>query len=241
MTWNIHSAVSPRFARDLDSVAAAIAASGADVVALQESDRHWGPRSHLRDQPAWLAEQLGWDWAFCAHIERPPRGGGEDHPRQFGVAVLSRFALHRVETHHLRSVARRTIPVHLPSLLEVSLQVGPTPVVALATHFDVFSDAQRVREAREIAEVVGSLEGPLVLMGDLNSGPGSRPMRVLRQAGLRDVGAAAASPLRTFPSTAPVLRLDHILVRRLAIASAWVGASRASDHRPLLADLEVPT
>lgn len=238
MTWNIHSAVSLTLRKDLGAVAEEIAASGAEVVALQEIDRHWGHRSHGLDQPAWLAERLGMHWAFCPHIQRAPLPG-HDQPRQFGLALLSRVPFERVTLHSLETTAHRLIPVRRPTLLEGVVRIDGHELSVFVMHFDVFSPAQRVREAREVTGVLDTVPRPLVFMGDLNSGPGAKPVGALRTGGLMDASVVAHQPLRSFPAHAPVLRLDHILVRGLAVRSVRVGDSLASDHRPLIADLGV--
>ncbi len=77
---------------DLDRIAAAI--DGADVVALQEVERHW-PRSEMLDQPKELAKRLPeyW-WVFGANIDLHSRntvpGEEADRRRQFGNMLMAR-------------------------------------------------------------------------------------------------------------------------------------------------------
>ncbi len=77
---------------DLDRIADAI--DGADVVALQEVERHW-PRSEMLDQPKELAKRLPeyW-WVFGANIDLHSRdtvsGEEADRRRQFGNMLMAR-------------------------------------------------------------------------------------------------------------------------------------------------------
>ena len=87
---------------------------------------------------------------------------------------------------------------------------------------------------------------PVVLCGDLNCGPQSGPYRLLRQH-LRDaqVGLNGRRPHRTWLSHLPVRRIDHIFVgSEVRVLEARVLGTRlariASDHLPLLAEVELP-
>lgn len=77
---------------DLDRIAAAV--DGADVVALQEVERHW-PRSGMLDQPKELAKRLPeyW-WVFGPNIDLHARdtvpGEEADRRRQFGNMLMAR-------------------------------------------------------------------------------------------------------------------------------------------------------
>ena len=43
--------------------------SGADLVGLQEVDKHWSARSDWADQPAWFAQRLGLHVAYAANLD----------------------------------------------------------------------------------------------------------------------------------------------------------------------------
>ncbi len=70
LSYNLHHGVGVDGALDLDRVAAVIRDSGADVVALQEVDRHWSARSEFVDQAAVLADKLGMHHAYGANLDR---------------------------------------------------------------------------------------------------------------------------------------------------------------------------
>jgi endonuclease/exonuclease/phosphatase family metal-dependent hydrolase len=88
----------------------------------------------------------------------------------------------------------------------------------------------------EIAE-----NAPLIVCGDFNSQAGGRVHRLL-SAALRDVQKIGRR--NTFPSRFPMLCVDHIFVgKHIRIIDVDVARSlrseAASDHLPLLAELEV--
>jgi endonuclease/exonuclease/phosphatase family metal-dependent hydrolase len=81
---------------------------------------------------------------------------------------------------------------------------------------------------------------PLVVGGDLNDLWGTLGHRFLAPQGLQRVGLLA----NTFPAAFPLRPLDALFVRGAVHVSHWqvprsVLASRASDHRPIVADIDV--
>ncbi|MGH8970457.1 MAG: endonuclease/exonuclease/phosphatase family protein, partial [Actinomycetes bacterium] len=79
--------------------------------------------------------------------------------------------------------------------------------------------------------------------GDLNEAPGQRAWTALHDGGLRDPDPASGP---TFPATAPRKRIDAVLVSdEVEVVDYRVvdepGVARASDHRPVLAVLRVPS
>lgn len=89
---------------DLPRICAAL--EGADIIALQEVERHW-PRSGNEDQPAQIARLLGggYHWVYgpgfdvdAPHL--PPDPTGTPRRRQFGNLLLSRWPIVS-SRHHL--------------------------------------------------------------------------------------------------------------------------------------------
>ena len=76
LSFNIHHAAGPDGVTDLDRVAAEIRRTRADVIGLQEVDRHWGERSHWADQPAELARRLGMHVVYGANLDEEPPAAG---------------------------------------------------------------------------------------------------------------------------------------------------------------------
>lgn len=102
MTFNIHHAQGTDGVLDLQRIADVIEASGADVVGLQEVDRHYSARSGWVDQPAALAQLLGWHSAYGANLDSPPPAGQTERS-QYGTAVLSRYPIVASENTHLHN------------------------------------------------------------------------------------------------------------------------------------------
>ena len=99
LTFNIRHGASAWGAGTLniERTASVIAAQQPDVVAVQEVDRHFGARSEYQDQPALLAEMTGLPHLLYAPaITRAPEPG-HSMPREYGIALLSRFPLQPVQ------------------------------------------------------------------------------------------------------------------------------------------------
>ena len=87
-TFNIHFAEGADGALDLKRVADLV--RGADIVAFQEVDVRFRPRSRFVDQAAALAKELGGHHVFGANLIE-----GEG---QYGVALVSQFPISRART-----------------------------------------------------------------------------------------------------------------------------------------------
>src|SRR5918996_1263653 len=91
-TYNIHHAAGVDGRLDLERGATEIERGGAEVVGLQEVDRHWSSRSEFVDQAGWLAERLGMHVVYAANLDREPLEPSQPR-RQYGTAVLSEFPI----------------------------------------------------------------------------------------------------------------------------------------------------
>jgi endonuclease/exonuclease/phosphatase family metal-dependent hydrolase len=103
--------------------------------------------------------------------------------------------------------------------------------------------ARRLREVERVLEVACRLRGPVVVAGDLNERPDGPCWERLRRAGFVDHGSKA---WLTFPAEHPERRIDALLVRGPATVVHHGDAglpdelmATASDHRPVLAVLEI--
>jgi endonuclease/exonuclease/phosphatase family metal-dependent hydrolase len=235
-TYNVRSCRGMDRRRSEKRIAEVIATLDVDVIGLQELDLN-RRRSAGVDQAALIADQLGWHRHFHPALRR-----GDE---QYGDAILSRYPMRLRQAQELPSVTTRLCPETRAAIwMEVETPIGRVQVIN--THLGL-GRRERSMQAELLAgpEWLGRVEvsDPLVLMGDLNSLPGSPPFQVLAR-GLRDVRTLVSpSPrLRTFPTRFPSLAVDHIFVNeKLLVDSVAVvrntDTRMASDHFPLVADL----
>lgn len=126
--------------------------------------------------------------------------------------------------------------------VEATLIHPEASLTAISTHLGL-SARERPVHADEILERVPRT-APLILAGDLNDVRDSPAVRRLAEA-LTDCQAAVGDPsLPTFPARAPSVRIDYVLVspaiRPISCeVAASEAATRASDHRPIVAEVEL--
>lgn len=236
-TYNVHGCVGTDGQRSETRIAEVIAEMSADVVGLQEVEVGRA-RSGKIDQPAVIAERLGWHCLFVPAMI--------DGDALFGNAILSRAPL----------ISKRRIPLmgvppwfcreeRAAMWAEAATALGPIQI--FNTHLGL-GRAERWTQARQlagggaIADV--PLHSPAILLGDLNCRPRSTPVHLLASA-LSDPLAATRGrwEFPTFPAWLPFATVDHILVGpALRVTRLFVHRSalsrRASDHLPLVAELE---
>lgn len=235
MTYNIRSGNG-----NLAGTADAIRASAPDLLALQEVDVHWSERSSFVDQASALGEQLHMQLRF-ARIYQFAGAAPEDPPREFGVALLSKFPILDWSNHiisRLSTQETNPVPAPLPGFLEARIDVGGVPVRVFNTHLDYRSDpGVRGQQVAEMLAYIGDASAPTLLFGDLNAPPDAPEIQPLL-ARLRDAWPSSAGPGLTDPADEPRKRIDYVLAsKQFRVLSASVPVTLASDHRPVVADL----
>jgi endonuclease/exonuclease/phosphatase family metal-dependent hydrolase len=234
-TYNVHGCTGTDRQRSELRIADVIAETSADIVALQELDLG-RRRSAGVDQTKMIAERLGYYSYFHPAMRRE-----NEH---YGNAILSRYRL------SFRSAIE--LPGRAPffcrenrAAIEVKVETDLGKIHVINTHLGLgwrerSVQAQLFTNAEWRAAFAG--DTPLVLLGDFNSLPGSRPYRTINRH-LRDVRTLIQSTtlIRTFPTRFPVLGVDHIFVNgALQPLSVTVHRSPlariASDHFPLVAE-----
>ncbi len=237
MTYNIHSC------RGLDGkirperIARVINHFDPDIVAVQEIDSH-RQRSGSHDQAQLIADHLRMSHVFQAMFD--------EEEERYGIAIFSKYPFKVLKAAHLTAANRRFFR-EARGAIWVQLEFeGRRPFHLINTHFGLGRDEKR-RQADEILgkSWLGNIPAnePVILCGDFNSGPRSKPYRKL-QTRLRDVQHAAANhqPRSTFVSLKPFMRIDHIFVSphfrvdRVELPDTPT-AVIASDHLPLCAEL----
>jgi endonuclease/exonuclease/phosphatase family metal-dependent hydrolase len=224
LSYNLHFGFDVRGWSDLEGVARAIEASGAEVVGLQEVSRGWYVNG-AADMLAWLQRRLRMPHARFA--------GASD--AIWGNALLSRYPIVAGEVVRL---PREGVPLRRSALrAELDLGAGRRlSVVVTHLHHVEGPDGARVRLAQvpRLVELVAGRPAT-VLMGDLNAEPGSAEIGLLRSAGMTDAFTAAAggpADALTWPADRPDRRIDWIWVSGDLVATGFAATtSTASDHR----------
>jgi endonuclease/exonuclease/phosphatase family metal-dependent hydrolase len=235
MTYNIRSGNG-----NLAGTVEAIRAQLPDIVGLQEVDVHWAARSNFVDQATALGEALGMQVRFARIYQLTGMQPG-DPPREFGVALLSRFPIVDWSNHvitRLSTQEQNPLPGPLPGFLAAKVDVRGTAVRIFDTHLDYRADPRvRQQQVTDMFAYIGDASVPTLLFGDLNAPPDAPEIQPLFER-LHDTWPASAGPGLTDPADVPQKRIDYVLAsKHFRVQSATVPVTLASDHRPVVVDL----
>lgn len=238
LSYNIHIGIGTDEKQDLGRVAKIIRSANPDLVSLQEVDRK-ARRTSGVDQAAELARLTRLRMVFGKALDQPgiDLDGGE-----YGVAILSRLPIRWYRIRALPFTRGYETRAVLETEMEWSAGAGgPTPLRFYATHFDNASADDRLASAKMLVELAGQNQTiPSILAGDLNAVPGSEPLNTLATSWEM---AGAGRELPTFPATGPNRQIDYVLFRPAerwkVVETRVIDEPVASDHRPILAVLEL--
>ncbi|CAH8770802.1 endonuclease/exonuclease/phosphatase family protein [Paenibacillus dendritiformis] len=233
-TFNIHHGRGIDGKLNLERIAQGIEDSQADIIALNEVDKHFSRRSGYADQLQWLSDRLCMRHSFFGPaISSSSKSGSVI--AQYGNAVLSRFP---IVSRHNYVFHRSPFDFEKRAVLEVSVHIHRHLVKIYVTHLSL-APYIRSRQIDFLGDKITQDTCPVIAMGDFNTRPGTKAWHKLQRFAT-DACHHAGIPCYTFPSIRPRLRLDYILVsRHFHIASTEVITSLpvASDHLPLMATL----
>ena len=167
---------------------------------------------------------------------------GESSHRRFNRvrnAVLFRPPWRRTEidvrylSREGRTLRRGLIAAHLwqPGLR----------LTAVSSHLGL-SERERERHGRELTDFLSGIEGPTVVGVDLNEAPTGSAARWIAGRFYDAFAHGGEGSGETFPANVPTARIDYVFVSDgIRIDRAWVpGGTPASDHRPVVADVDLP-
>lgn len=207
---------------DRDALAHAVRSCDPDVVCVQEAPRFFRWRSKCA--------ALARDWGLLY-----VNGGGTTG----GVAL---FAHVRVAIEAQREgLLSKTPGLHQRAVAAAVAVKETSRLLVVSTHLGLRA-GERKRHVTELLAGLPNLPADHVVVGaDWNSGPRSEAWSVLHSGGLVDPRPDGGP---TFPAWEPEKRIDALLVSaRVRVLDYRVvdlaGVERASDHRAVLAVLDV--
>ena len=229
MTFNTQHCQNFRTGKiDFAVMADAIKKCGADIVGLNEM-RSLGKDADYKDQTAELSRLTGIEnYYFAKAID-------VSGPNPYGNALLSKFKILSAENIMIPN------PPHNPEnslyetrcILKARLEGGLT---VLITHFGLNGDEQE----NAVLSVLENLENErCILMGDFNLTPESALLDPIR-AKMTDASSLFKTPLLSFPSDKPEIKIDYIFVTPdIKVTGADIPEIIVSDHRPHTASIEI--
>lgn len=229
MSYNIHVGVGMDKRLDLQRIADVIKQEKADLVGLQEVDRGV-KRTEGKDEIAELAKMTEMHSAFAHNLDY--QGG------QYGVAILSRYPI--TSTDHRKYENKRV--AERRGMLRVEVNVAGRTLNFVTTHLDYQYDDSRLFETEQLLNFLAGVKGPLIVTGDFNDEPtGSSHKLMLGRFEDSWMRSRAKGEGFSYPADKPVKRIDYVFATPGAIKAkrAWIVNTLASDHLPLVADLEI--
>lgn len=245
LSYNIHKAIGVDFQFRPERIIEIISHHSADVVLLQEVDRH-AARSNRLDLASEIARAL----------EYPYRAVGMNVFRRFGKygnATLSRFPIGRQRNIDLTVAWRKPrgaqhTRVHVP----VGKHAVDVDIFNVHLGLSAAERGAQVRRLLDSHDIRQLLPGqPAIIGGDMNDWRGLLRPRCFAPSGFlcatnraHDRGHDRGRAIRTYPSYAPAGGLDKIFFRGpltpiSAHGSALKLARVASDHLPIIVEFEL--
>jgi endonuclease/exonuclease/phosphatase family metal-dependent hydrolase len=233
LSYNIHKGIGGQDRRyNLERVIRVIEAARPDIICLQEVDRHVA-RSKHDDQPKLLAEYFaaaGHLFQLNVHLKE----GG------YGNLLLSRWPFKHKHQISLRLARKK------PRGAQIAVVNTPEGDLHIAHWHLGLAEKERQWQARHLVThdlFNESAHLPTVVVGDYNDWRNMLGTGALGRAGFQQV-TAPISRFRSFPAFWAMGSLDKAYVRgEIEVREAHIVrtalAKQASDHLPLVIDLEL--
>jgi len=230
MTFNIHVGVGIDKKLDLQRIADVIMSERPDLVGLQEVDRGVR-RTEGKDEIAELAKLTRMDYAFGHNLDY--------QEGQYGVAILSKFLIQKID--HRKFENRRE--AERRGMLRVEVDIGGRTIDFATTHLDYQRDDGRLFETEQLLRFLAEIKNPLIVVGDFNDEPlGIAYKLMLTKFEDAWVGSRAKGDGLSYPADRPTKRIDYVFYRPrdgVRAKKTWVVKTPASDHHPVMAELEI--
>jgi endonuclease/exonuclease/phosphatase family metal-dependent hydrolase len=241
ISYNIRTGIGMDVNYRLDRIIDTLRGYRGDLIALQEVDVCWGERTHFDDQVRLLASSLQMESFFAPIYSFGPRSPGAP-PRQYGLAVLSKFPFKAQQNRLMLRLSTQDpnpVPKPMPGFADVTIEVEGHALRLLNVQLDYRSNP-RIREL-QVADILQATPAPVrhtLLVGDFNAEPNAAELEPLYQQWTDAWATLGQGAGLTFPADKPVKRIDGILLSAgLSVQQMIVGDAQASDHLPLVANI----
>ncbi|MFG2571737.1 endonuclease/exonuclease/phosphatase family protein [Streptomyces sp. NPDC048481] len=196
-----------------------VAASGADVVALEELTATAAPV---------YAKALAATYPY--------------HSVQGTVGLWSKYALSAVKPVDIKLGWTRAMRATVATPQgEVAVYVAHLPSVRVKLRAG-FTARQRDTSADALGEAIADEKlTRVILLGDLNGTMNDRSLNAVTSQMRSTQGAAGSGFGFSWPASFPMARIDQIMVKGVDPVTSWTLPRTASDHLPVAARVKVTT
>jgi endonuclease/exonuclease/phosphatase family metal-dependent hydrolase len=128
-------------------------------------------------------------------------------------------------------------------MLRIEVEVQGKLLNFVTTHLDYQFEDGRLFETEQMLKFLDAVKGPAIVVADLNDIPTGSAYQLLRTK-FDDAWMTSGTKTDGFsyPADKPAKRIDHIFYRageRMRAKKSWVIATLASDHIPVMAEIEI--
>jgi len=215
-------------------------ADPAEFVALATRDADLISVVELTAEAVERFKQAGLDAAFPHSFTKPAPGPG-------GIGIWSRFPISPMTEARHRKVGMPAVRVEIPGLSAEPILAAVHVMSPLAADQNTIAEwSQGMAAARAQLDNFAREAGPaaVIVGGDYNSTSNMRQFRDLLTNGYRDaaeeIGSGFGPTFKADIALPPMITIDHILTRNAAASSLRTVTITGSDHRALLATIQLP-
>ncbi len=172
------------------------------------------------------------------------------HPDLVGLQEVDRGVERTQRIDEIAEIARMT-KMDYAFAFNLRYQGGQYGVAILsrlpimATDHRLYKNTREAERREQLLGALKDVKGPMILVGDFNDVPAGEAYRLVRQQfGDAWIENHPNENGFSYPSDKPAKRIDYILLRssdHLRTKRAWIPETLASDHVPVVADLEIRT
>jgi endonuclease/exonuclease/phosphatase family metal-dependent hydrolase len=236
VTWNIERGTA------YDAILSVLRGLDADVILLQEVDRHCR-RTEYRHVARDLAAALDMNWVAAGEFQEIGEAR-EGVPAITGQAILSRFTIDHAEVLPFAAQDRwrwSINPVQPRRGGRIALTARTGGVTLYNTHIE--SSGNEGLKRRQMAEILAHQSrlrdtAPVLIAGDFNNGPVVRSGSLTSLTAAQFDDALGDAGKRGPTSLGSLHPIDWIFVKNIApLRGHVVDAGAASDHSPVVAAL----
>lgn len=247
LNWNIHHGTGMDGRYDLRRIADLIERSDADLVGIQEVDKHLASRSDCDDQPERLAELLNMHVDYAANITNYESSCTKQS--RYGTAILTKrkYPILNSEHYLLPSPQVEDGAYNEPrGLQETTVKIHDDEVRFYTTHLDHMFKERRTAQVKAILDITDDVSQPQIITGDFNAVPDADPITTMIGEYTDIFTAIGNGDSNTYPAiytdSAPEQRIDYVFTNddRISVTDAGIDEETlVSDHLPTFATIQL--
>ncbi|GAA0250458.1 endonuclease/exonuclease/phosphatase family protein [Haladaptatus pallidirubidus] len=247
LNWNIYHGTGMDDRYDLRRIADLIERSDADLVGIQEVDKHLAARSDCDDQPERLAELLNMHVDYAANITNYESSCTKQS--RYGTAILTKrkYPILNSEHYLLPSPQVEDGAYNEPrGLQETTVKIHDDEVRFYTTHLDHMFKERRTAQVKAILDITGNVSQPRIITGDFNAVPNADSITTMIGEYTDVFTAIGNGDSNTYPAiytdSTPEQRIDYVFISddRISVTDAGIDEETlVSDHLPTFATLQL--